>query len=171
MFHRGSRGMRRRSGPRPVIQSFKKVIFFIDASFGAGFTNDVIATGADSIAAGQTSSTDTVVSTGSILKYFEIQFACINPADAVIFVNCTIQYRLANQAFIDPNLMGGSNQRNQCLHMDLFSVGHDQNSTHKFKFKIPKQFQRMREGMVWSLTWRTNGIVNRQAQMIYKFYR
>ncbi len=164
-------GRRRSSGPRNIVQSFKKVIFRVNASFGAGFTNEQIAVGVDSIAAGQTSATDNQVPTGSIIKYFEVQFAASSVVSTPIYLNCTIQYRLSGQTFIDPRLVGGDKQRNQVLHMDLFSVGSNQNSTHKFKFKIPKGFQRLREGMEWALTWSTNGTVNREFQCIYKFYR
>ncbi len=156
---------------RPVIQSYKKVIFFVDASFSAGFQNDELAVGVDNATVGQTSATDTNVPTGSIIKYFEVQFASSNVVLTPCFINCTIQYRLAGQTAINPNSMGGSNQRNQCLHMDLFTVGEGQNSTHKFRFKVPKGFQRIREGMRWTLTWSNSATVNRQTQCIYKFYR
>ncbi len=156
---------------RPVIQSYKKVIFFVNASFGPGFQNEEFAVGVDSVAAGQTSATDTNVPTGSIIKYFEVMFAASNVVSTPCFVNCTLQYTLSPQTAIDPNAVGGDPQRNQVLHMDLFSIGQSQNSTHKFKFKIPKQFQRLREGMRWKLTWRNSATVNRECLIIYKFYR
>ncbi len=147
------------------------MILFADASFAAGFNNQVFITGVDSIAAGQTSATDIQVPTGSIVKYFEVQFAAANNVATPIYLNCTIQYKLATQGFIDPDAVGGNAQRNQVLHMDLFSVGNGQNLTHKFKFKVPKKFQRIRESMQWSLTWHTTGTVNNKTQIIYKFYR
>ncbi len=156
---------------KPVIQSYKKVLHFVNASFGAGFTNEFVATGVDSVAAGQTSNIDPNVPTGSIIKYIEFQFAAANISSTTCFINCTIQYLLAGQSAVDPNLVGGSAQRNQVLHMDLFSVGINQNSLHKFRFKIPKQFQRMRESRKWLLSWRTSASINRELQVIYKFYR
>lgn len=171
MYSRGFRGSRRRSSPRAIIKSYKKVIFLADAGFTAGFHNDFIASGIDAIAAGQTSATDINVPTGSIIKQFEVQFACSNIVSGNNYVNCSIQYALANQSHINPDVVGGNSQRNQVLHMDNFSVGADQNSTHKFKFKIPKKFQRLREGMVWSLVWSNNASLNRQTQIIYKFYQ
>ncbi len=170
MFHRGFRGSRRRT-MRPVIQSYKKVIFNVGASFSSGFQNEFIAKGEDSVAAGQTSVNDPDVPTGSIIKYFEIQFAAVNAVNTPIYLNCTIQYTLGGQTPIDPNTVGGHEQRNQVLHMDLFSVGQLQNSNHKFKFKVPKKFQRLREGMDWTLTWSNSGTINRSFQCIYKFYR
>ncbi len=171
MFHRGFRGSRRRSGPRPVIQSYKKVLYYAGASFTAGFQTEFIAQGVDSVAAGQTGPTDVQVPTGSIIKYVEVQFAANNPSAAAVYLNCTLQYTRSNQNMLDPGVVGGHAQRNQVLHMDLFSVGHDQNSTHKFKFKIPKHLQRLQEGMDWGLTWANDATVGRTVQIIYKFYR
>ncbi len=169
MYHRGSRGFRRRSTPRPIVHTFKKVLNFLPASFAAGFTNEPFALGKDSQTLEQVTNIDGDIPTGAILKYFEIQFALANLVEAACFINCTIQYKLAGQSFIDPDAVGGNNQRNQVLHQDLFSVGGFQNSTHKFKFKVPKKFQRMRENMEWSLVWSTTASINRMSQIIYKF--
>ncbi len=169
---RGYRGSRRRSGGiRAVIQSYKKVINFAPASFGAGFNSQFIATGVDSVAAGQTGATDVNVPTGSIIKYFEVQFCVSNSVATACYVNCSVQYALSGQGFVNPDSVGGAGQRNQVLHQDLFTVGNQQNSTHKFKFKVPKKFQRLREGMSWALTWSNNVTVNNKTQIIYKFYR
>ncbi len=154
-----------------MVQSYKKVLFIAEGSQTSGFDSKVIASGVDSVAAGQTSATDGAIPTGSILKFFEIQFAISNLVSTPCYINCTIQYKLATQSFIDPVLVGGNAQRNQVLHMDMYSVGANQNSNHKFKFKVPKQFQRVREGMQWAVVWRTNASINRQMQFIYKFYR
>ncbi len=164
-------GRRRSSMARPVIQSYKKIIKIAPASYTAGFQNQIFLTGVDSIAAGQTGPTDGNVPTGSIIKYVEIQMLVANLAAAAGFINASIQYTLSGQSFINPELMGGHNQRNQCLHMDLFAVGEGQNSTHKFRFKVPKKFQRVREGTKWSMTWANNTTVTNASQMIYKFYR
>ncbi len=168
---RGYQGIRRRSMLRPVIQTFKKVLIFADASFAAGFTSEQIAIGVDSVAAGQTGPTDTQVPTGSRLKYFEIQFAAANIASSTCFINCTIQLIQSQQSALDPDLVGGNTRRNNVFHMDLFSVGINQNSTHKFKFKVPKGFQRVKEGTAWELVWRNTSTINRKLQIIYKFER
>ncbi len=172
MYHsRGFRGSRRRSSPRNIVQSYKKIINTLSGGLGAGVENILVATGTDSVAAGQTSATDVAVPTGSIIKYFEIQYACSNLVSTPCYVNCTIQYLLDGQTVIDPFAVGGSPQRNQVLHMDLFAVGADQNSTHKFKFKVPAKFQRLREGMIWLLVVKNTASINRNCQIIYKFYR
>ncbi len=167
---RGSRGIRRRSLGN-VVQSYKKIIFRIAAGFSAGFQNEQIVLGVDSVAAGQTSATDPNVPTGSLIKYIDIQFAVSNLVSTPCYINCSIQYVLSGQTTVDPNLAGGHAQRNQILHMEMYSIGADQNSNHKFRFKVPPKFQRLREGMSWHLTWRNSATVNRQMQAIYKFYR
>ncbi len=167
----GRRPRSRSRGIRPVIQSYKKSLIFADASFIAGFQAENIAEGDDTKVAGQISATDSDVPTGSMVKWFEVQFAANNSVAVPNYVNCTIQYKLVGQSFIDPDLVGGNKQRNQVLHADLFSVGDSQNSTHKFKFKVPKQFQRLREGMIWALVWGNTATLNRKVQIIYKFYR
>ncbi len=172
MFHsRGYRGSRRRSIPKVAVNSFKKVLNFKSASFTAGFTNEQFLIGVDGSAQTQTTNVDGNITTGSIFKYAEIQFCISNVVSTAVYINCTIQYRLSGQSFIDPDLVGGNPQRNQILHQELFVVGANQNSTHKFKFKVPKRFQRVREGMAWSVVWRTNATVNRETQIIYKVYR
>lgn len=153
------------------IQSYKKVLFFVPAGFTAGFNNQFMAQGTDGISGQQVTNVDGLVPTGSVIKYFEIQFCVTNLVSTPIYINCTIQYKLSGQAIVDPNAVGGSATRNQVLHMDYFTVGANQNSTHKFKFKVPKRFQRIREGMDWVMSWSTNGSVNNSTQIIYKFYR
>ncbi len=155
---------------KPVIRSYKKVIHFVNASFSAGFQTENIAIAKDASTNKQTSATDTDVPTGNVIKFIESQIAISNVVGVPCYINCTLQYILGGQSFIDPNTVGGSNQRNQVLHMSLYSIGQFQNSNHTFKVKIPKRFQRMREGMQWGLVWRTSASVNRESQHIYKFY-
>ncbi len=169
MFHRGYRGSRRRAF-RPVIKSYKKVLYGAPASFGAGFNSIFLVQGKDNISPNQSNATDADVPTGSIVKYIEIQFAISNLVSIACFINCSIQYTLAGQSAKNPNQIGGSNQRNQVMHLDLYSVGANQNSTHKFKFKVPKQFQRVKEGMDWTLTWSNSESVTMNSQAIYKMY-
>lgn len=168
---RGFRGSRRNSGTKPVVKSYKKVLNVLEAGYAAGFRTIAIATGTDAIASGQTSITDAAVPTGSIIKYVEVQFSLTNVTSANIYVNTTFGYRLAGQVVVDPVLIGGNNKRNQIIHMSQNGIGTNQNFNRTFRFKIPKQFQRLREGMLWDFTWRNNASVNAQTQVIYKFYQ
>lgn len=169
MFRRGFQGSRRRSGLRPMTRTFKKVLNFAEASFAAGTNSELLALAADGVAPGQTTAVDGTVPTGARLKFMEIQFPVTNAVDQTAYINCSVQYLLSTQAILSPDAVGGNPQRNQVLHQDLFSVGFNQNSTHKFKIRIPKRFQRMREGMSWLLVWSNSNTVNRRVQCIYKF--
>ncbi len=161
------RGSRRRL--IPSINTYKKVLFFTNASFSAGTENLFIIQGLDGISPTQASATDGTVPTGSTVKYIEVQLAISNVVSTPCYINCALQYKLAGQAVVLPNAVGGDGQRNQVLHQELFTVGANQNSTHKFKIKIPKKFQRVREKMDWVLVWSNSATVNREAQIIYKF--
>ncbi len=173
MPYRSYRGSRRRSSmrPRQVVQSYKKVILHASASFTAGFQQEVMSTGVDSVAAGQTSATDVNVPTGAVITNMEIQFAAANVAAAACFINANVQYVQNNQTLQDPDTIGGNPQRNQVLYTKLYSVGEGQNSTFIIKFKIPKKFQRVREGMSWLFVWNNSASITRKMQVIYKFYR
>ncbi len=150
------------------IKTYKKVLNFLEAGFGAGFTSETLVNGVDSTALGQTSNIDADVPTGSRVKVILVQFAITNLVSTPCYINCTLQYILSTQTVVAPNAVGGNPQRNQVMHQEMFSVGANQNSNHKFAFKIPKGFQRVREGMKWQLVWSTNASINRQHQVIYK---
>ncbi len=172
MRYRSYRGSRRSNGgSRPVVQSFKKVLNIVPASYTAGFTKVRLANGQDSVAAGQTGNTDDNVPTGSIIKYIEIQFSAVNLVAAACYINTTLGYLLAGQVAKDPLTIGGNTQRNQILHQSQFVAGLSQNANRTFKFKIPKKFQRLRENMEWVFTWNTSASVSASIQVIYKFYR
>ncbi len=172
MFHRGFRGSRRRSGaPRPFVQTYKKVLNFSEASFATGQRSETLVQGKDSIALGQTSAIDADVPTGSRIKFVEVQMPITNTTAQTAYINCSLQYALSGQGGIDPDVIGGNPQRNQVLHQELFQVGFNQNSTHKFKLRIPAKYQRMREGMKWILTWSNSNSINRRLQIIYKVER
>ncbi len=91
-FHqrRGNRGRRTMVNP---IQSYKKVLNFAPTSRAAAATiSQTIAQGVDSTAMGQVSPTDPIVTTGSILKFIEIQFAWTNLVSVSHFMHMSIQH-------------------------------------------------------------------------------
>ncbi len=171
MPFRSYRGSRRRSGMRPVIQSYKKVINVAPASYTAGFQNVLFAKGTDSVAQGQTSASDNAVVTGSLVKFVEVQFACVNLAAAAAFITPSLQYVLSGQTTIDPRSVGGSPQRNQVLFQTCLASGESQSVNRVFKFKIPKKFQRLKEGMEWGFVWANSATVTAVIQIVYKTYR
>ncbi len=160
-----------RRAPMPVIVSYKKVLNDAPATRVAA-TNIVlnIATGVDSITRGQTSPTDGNVPTGNIIKYIEIQWAYSNPVAGVVFLNTAIQKTQTGQLAIDPRLVGGNPQRNTIFHQTQRAIGLNQNGNAVFKFKVPKKFQRMKEGDTWRFSRIGNAAFTDSVQVIYKFY-
>ncbi len=170
MRYRSYRGSRRRSSLGNVVKSFKKVLNVIPASYTSGFTNVILTTGVDAISPGQLSITDQNIPTGSVVKYIEIQFAAVNLTATAGILGFALQYFLAGQTPIDPSAVGGHPQRNQVLHQACIAAGDNQNVNRTFKFKIPKKFQRTKEGMGFAFSWSTNVTVTAAIQVIYKLY-
>ncbi len=162
----------RRSGMAPVIQSFKKVLNFAPASRAAGANITAsISVGQDSVAAGQISTNDPNVPTGSIIKFFEIQWSLGNLTDGNNFLHCTIQRTHSGQSTIAANVVGGSPQRNQVFMQRSFQLGDRQSGSRTYRFKVPKKFQRVREGDAWFFTRTGNAVYTDALQVIFKFYR
>lgn len=160
-----------RRSPRSVVQSYKKVINLAPASVAAGITAQDMAVGVDSVAAGQTSAIDANVPTGCIIKEFVIQFSCANLVSVATFCWFTVQYLLSGQGNANPQIVGGHAQRNQVMFQTLRNIGKDQNFNIQLRIKVPKKFQRMREGMRWRAVWDIDQIHTEAMQVIYKFYR
>ncbi len=165
-------GRRQSIRPRTIVQSFKKVINHAPASRAAATNIEFsIATGVDSTAAGQTGPTDVNVPTGSVIKYFEIQFPCTNLVAVSAFQYLSVQQLRSGQVSVNADVIGGSPQRNQVFFQKLYSIGKEQNSTMIIKFKVPKKFQRVREGDRWVFSTLNTVVHTSAVQIIYKFYR
>lgn len=166
------RRMQRRQSLGSVIQSYKKVLNFAPASRPAYTLIDFKLTGGvDGAAAAQTSPTDSNVPTGSVVKYIEIQYSVLNLAAVACFQNATIQRLDSGQLPIDPRSVGGNPQRNQVLHQDLKCISTLTNVNRILRFKIPKKYQRVREGSSWYFSVITDAVTTDACQVIYKFYR
>lgn len=169
-YRRSSRRTGRRLGN--VVQSFKKVINAAPASVAASTSvNYIASTGTDSVAAGQTSPTDSNVPTGSVIKYIEFQFAIQNLVNVAAFCWLTVQRLETGQTPVNPQVVGGDPLRNQVLHQELFSVGQNQNVNRVVRFKVPPRFQRVKDGSTWRVRLQSDQISTQAMQIIYKFYR
>lgn len=158
--------------PPAVTQSYKKVLNFAATSrVAATQVNHSLVSGVDSTAQGQTSATDPNVVTGSKIYRIEIQYAVQNLVAVSAFIHASVQFKRSGQASISPQTVGGNPQRNQVLHQDLFSIGKEQNVNRKYIVKVPKQFQRIREGDIWSFSYIPDQIVTDVCQVIFKTYR
>ncbi len=158
--------------PRAVVQSYKKVLNEAPAS-RVPATNIVstMANGVDSVAAGQTGPTDAAVPTGCVIKFFEIQWAMGNLSGGNNFFHVVIQLLRSGQSNVSPNVVGGNPQRNQVFFQSMFQIGTDQNGSRVYRFKVPKRFQRMREGDSWKFVRQGSATYTDGTQIIFKFYR
>ncbi len=160
----------RRMGP--IIQSYKKVLKLGPTSRAAAAQLDIkVVEGEDSVAAGQTAQSDAGVPTGAVVKYFDIQHSVINLAVQTLFFDVTIQLLHAGQTAVDVSAVGITDQRNQVFHQRLASIGFNQNNNFKYRFKIPKKFQRVRRGDSWVFSFKGSAVYTESWLCIYKFYR
>ncbi len=167
------RHYRRRSmGMRPVIQSQKVVLNYAPTSRAAtSVLTSNLSKGIDAVAAGQSGPTDPNVPTGSIIKYFEIQWSVTNLINVSQFFWISIQRRHSGQPQVSPRLVGGHPQRNQVFYQKQFMLGQSQNSNHIIRFKVPKKYQRVRDGDLWDFIWESDQVHTEALQVIYKYYR
>lgn len=128
----------------------------------------VFATGVDSIAIGQTGVTDGNIPTGARIKSVTVLFSAVNLVAAACFITGSLQYAVSGQTFIDPQTPGGQPQRSNILKTIQKAAGLSQSVDITRTFKIPKKFQRIKEGMNWGFTWATNATVSAQVCVIYK---
>ncbi len=170
MPFRSFRGGRRRSMPRPVINSFKMVVNTAPASVTASTQVNAISLGTDLVAKGQATATAVAVPTGSQIKFFEIQHALGNLATTAAFIHGSIQLLHDGQSLVGPDVVGGSKRRNQVMHQWLYQVGENQSNSRTTKFKVPAKFQRVREGDAWQYVWKNSQTVSSAVQIIYKIY-
>ncbi len=166
MRRRSRRGLR----VRPV-QSFKNVVDIAPTSNVAATKIDYeIVEGVDA-AAGQANAADPSVPTGSTIKSIVVSFPTQNLVNVAAFMHVTIQRFHTQQTSLPPNLVGSSSRRNQVFWQRLVSIGTNQNQTLYFRFRVPRGFQRVREGDKWTLTFQCDQIFQSAAQFIYKYYR
>lgn len=162
--------MARRSGIRPVIQSFKQVRYDAPASIAAAAqTTYTLSNGVDNYTGPSASNNE--CPTGSIIKNFNIQLCNQNLVNVAAFLVVTLQLNRSGQSPIDGLAVGGNAQRNQ-IHKTIYrSVGMNQNANININFKIPKKYQRVREGDRWHLVTACSAIHTESVYTIYKFYR
>ncbi len=164
------RRRRRQMVARNPIQSYKQAIQNAPASTVAGVVNHPLVVGVDNYTG--PSAANNEVPTGAVVTGFDIQVASQNNlASSAIFLWASIQHTRSGQSPLDPRSLGGNPQRNQTFRQRLLILGVGQNSNLYWKFRIPKKFQRVREGDQWILTLNADGTTIRASQIIYKFYR
>ncbi len=156
---------------RQVIQSFKKVLNNAETTQPITAVTKQLVLGEDSIAAGQTGPTDPGVPTGSVIKFILIQYSCMNLVNVSNTHHWCIQLLHSGQTIVPPDAVGGNPQRNQVFVQGHMNMGQSQNNNRTIKFKIPRKFQRVREGDSWNFTSKSTQVYTDAMQTIYKFYR
>lgn len=150
------------------MRTFKKQLNFTFVS-SAVLTADTIVQGVDSTALGQTTITDGAVPTGSKIKGVLIQLGLSAPATTTVEVGVNFQYLLAGQTTnVDPLAVGGNAQRNQVIKSWHFVIAQDSMANINQFVKIPKQFQRVREQMLWRIVISSSSSREQAHQTIYK---
>ncbi len=141
---------------------------FAPTSQSIGDHSNVVSLGVDSVAMGQTGPTNASVSTGWFIEYIEFQWSVTNLVNISLFLDSSIQLIHSGQTFVPPRTVGGNPQRNQVFHQDLKALGQLQNGNWKFRFKVPKAFQRVREGTSWAFVYNNSAVMTDAMQVIYK---
>lgn len=164
--------MRRRTRlPRNPVQSYKNVGNVAPASIAAATqVNNIMTFGVDNYT-GPGAGQNYQVPTGAIVPVIDVQVGLQNLVNVASFAWITIQHTRSGQSPIDNQAVGGNAQRNQ-VHLQLQKcVGQNQNVNVHLRFKVPKKFQRVREGDVWYISVKSDTISTQAVQFIYKFYR
>jgi len=81
------------------------------------------------------------------------------------------QFRRNGIGLVTPGVVGGNPNRNTITTTRMFFIGKDQNTTMVILVKVPKLYQRIREGDIWTLTYAADAVYASATQAIYKFYR
>ncbi len=162
---------RRRSfTARPIVQSFKQISVDGPASRSAA-TNilHTAAVGVDNYA-GPTANNNEVPTGAKIFNIivFLSLGSIVSPATVVHF---TFQCLRSGQGQVVPGVQGGNPQRNQVIHTEQFFVTAQQSINRTLLVKVPKQYQRIREGDILQLVYRGDTTFTSITQVLYKFYR
>ncbi len=152
------------------IQSYKQVAVDGPASRAAGTDiNHVFVLGVDNYTGPSGALSE--VPTGAKIGFVNILLCFTNLVSISALLHLNIQILRSGQSGVTPGAVGGNPQRNQVLHTMMKFLGHDQNSNFVLRVKIPKMYQRVREGDQWTITYRCDTVFASATQVIYKFYR
>lgn len=152
------------------IQSYKQVTIDGPASRAAATDiNHRIALGVDNYTG--PSAANEEVPTGAKISSIDVQIAASNLVSVTSLLFITVQFVRSGQGIISPNSQGGNPQRNQITYTRMVMLGKDQNNNFHFRVRVPRMYQRMREGAFISIVTRADTVWASATQAIYKFYR
>ncbi len=152
------------------IQSYKQVSVDGPASRAAA-TNILhgILTGVDNYTG--PSAANNEVPTGAKVMSVLVMATFSNLVLISALLHLHIQFFRTGTPVVTPGAVGGSSSRNTIVSTKMFFIGQNQNTSLVFLVKIPKIFQRIREGDTWNIVYRADAVFASATQVIYKFYR
>lgn len=146
------------------MQTYKKVITNALVSTTVTTAYD-LALGVDNTTLGQTSTTDATLPTGAKISGARIQQGIGNLTAGALQVAVTFQYLLANQVNVPSLNQGGNNQRNQVLKTWHKILAPDEQFNIDTYIRIPRKFQRLREGMRWRVVIESGGFARSEGSI------
>lgn len=153
-----------------VTVNYKKVLNFAAQTVMPGtIVTEEIIQGVDGVSPGQGGVVDGTVPTGCQVKGIVIQGGWHESANQANVLHWTIQLLRGSQVNpVHPQLVGGDVQRNQVFKQGCRFIEQSTSNNQNFYFKIPKGFQRIRDGDRWVLSWISDNSLVRVAQYIFK---
>ncbi len=165
------RTFRRRSyTARPIVQSFKQIS--VDGpALRLAATNILhsLVIGVDNYAGPTVANNE--VPTGAKIFNIILFLSLGSIASPATTLHFTVQCLRSGQGQVPPGTQGGNPQRNQVIHTEMFFVTAQQSINRTMIIKVPKQYQRIREGDIFQLVYRGDTVFTSITQVIYKFYR
>jgi len=153
------------SALQPIV-SYKTITVDGPASRSAATNIDHdFATGVDAATA------TTNIQTGSKIMSILIFASFTNLVAVSSLLHFNVGIVRGGSTFPTPGAIGGSITRNQIFFTHQAFLGKEQNSNFVFRLKIPKIFQRMREGDILRIRYRCDTVFASCTQVIYKSYR
>ncbi len=141
------------------------------ASEAAGLQAHTMASGKDLGVLGQTGVTDAEVPVGAKIVLFDIRMPKVNlGAGTANFIHWSIQRTEVGQAIQNPITAGGDPKRTNILLSGVIGLGAGQNNSLHIRYKVPKRYQRIKDGNVWSLVMNNGLAVSAIYEIVYKVF-
>ncbi len=152
------------------IQSYKQVTVDGPASRAAAtiIIHDVLL-GVDNYTGPGASNSE--VPTGAKVMSFLLMATYSNLVAVSSLMHFHVQFRRSGTAVVTPGVVGGNPLRNTVTTTRMFFIGKEQNTTMVILVKVPRIYQRIREGDIWSILYSSDTVFASATQAIYKFYR
>jgi len=157
--------------PRGSTRSAKYIVEVAEASEAVGLQAQTMAQGVDLLALGQTGTFANSVPVGSKIALFDIRMPKINLASTANFVHWSIQRTVSGQSLVNPSTAGGSPLRKNILLSGIVGLGEGQNNQLHIRYKVPKKFQRIGDGDVWSVVMNNGQITSTVYEFVYKVFQ